>query len=113
MEKEKKVYPKLEELLPEGKHIITVKPHQEWKDGAFQEGTHKKGTSQYGNWYIYDTKVDETWVSIFANDDNKEFFDSVTEEQIDQYSAEIAENLSELKKYASESAKIDFIQRRE
>ena len=76
MEKEKKVYPKVEDLLPEGTHILKVSKQREWKDGAFVDGSHKKGTSQFGNWYIYTTKIEDQWVTMFANDENKEFFDT-------------------------------------
>jgi len=76
MAEEKKVYPRIEDLLPEGTHKLTVKPHPEFKDGKPVEGSHKKGTSSFGNWYMYDTKIEDQWVTMFANDENKEFFDT-------------------------------------
>ena len=77
MTEEKKVYPKLEELLTEGNHIIKVSPQNEWdkEAGAFKEGTLRQGESQYGKWYIFRTKVGGEWVSMFANDENKAYFE--------------------------------------
>ena len=75
---EEKKYPSIEELLGEGKHIIKVKPHPEFEDRKPVEGTHRSGKTKWGNWYMYDAKINDQWVSVFANDDNKEFFDTGT-----------------------------------
>jgi len=77
MTEEKKHYPKLEELLAEGEHILKVKPHPLFDDSKKPiPNSQKSGNSEWGNWYMYDTKVGEQWVSIFANDKNKDMFDS-------------------------------------
>ena len=78
MEEEKKKYPQIEELLGEGEFAIEVKQHQEYdkETKEFIEGSHRHGSTQFGNWYMYDTKIEDTWVSLFANDENKEFFES-------------------------------------
>lgn len=64
-------------VLGEGKHIISVKPAQEWKDKKPVEGTHKQGTTKNGNeWYMYSTKVGNDWINLFAYDNQKELFDT-------------------------------------
>jgi len=79
MEEEKKVYPQIEELLPEGSHIVKVYPQNLWdkEAGAYKEGTIMSGEYKTGggHWYIYKTKIGEEYVSMFANDENKAGFD--------------------------------------
>ena len=70
-----KKYPELVDL-GQGSHILEFKPKPEFKDGQIVPGSHKKGTSKFGNWYMYSTKVGETWYNAFANDENKAIFDS-------------------------------------
>jgi len=76
-EEKKKKYPKLEELLAEGNHIVKVKPHPLFdNDKKPIPNSQKSGSSEWGNWYMYDTQVKGEWVTIFANDKNKDMFDS-------------------------------------
>jgi len=74
---EQKVYPKPEDL-GEGKHRVKVFPKPEFEDGKPVKDSQKTGTSKTGfKWYMYQFK-DPTlgYVSLFANDENKELFDS-------------------------------------
>ena len=90
MTEEKKNFIHVEDLLPEGFHLLRVKKHPEFEDKQPVADSHMTGKSQYGNWYMYDTKLKtkvmntetnveeekEIWVSLFANDENKAGFDT-------------------------------------
>lgn len=74
-----KEYKNIEDVLAEGRHNLKVYPKQEWDDNtkSFIKGSHKRGTSAKGfNWYLYQTKVGDEYISLFANDKNKAFFDT-------------------------------------
>ena len=73
---EEKKYPEIKDWGL-GTYVIDVKPKPEFEDGKPVDGSHKKGTSKFGNWYMYSHKhEDGTWYNIFAKDDNKHLFDS-------------------------------------
>ena len=75
---EKREYLKVEQLLPEGRYVLEVRPQNVWnkEEGKYMENTIMSGSSEYGNWYIYKTKIGEELVSMFANDKNKEGFET-------------------------------------
>jgi len=86
------------------------------KTNFFPDRKPPTGTSLDGIEYQLTPEEQQRWQEVESkalDQFYKDFFNTVTEEQINLYPDEIAKNLSELKGYASESAKMDFIQRRE
>ena len=59
MAEEKREFPKVEDLLPEGNHILKVKPHPEFKDNKPVKDSLKSVSTKWGNWYMYDTKIED------------------------------------------------------
>jgi hypothetical protein len=72
-----KTYPTLEDELGEGRHQIKVYPTPEFENKKPIKDSHKSGTSKKGfKWYLYQTKVNGKYVSLFANEKNKPWFDT-------------------------------------
>ena len=78
MTEEKKEYKKVEQLLPEGRFVLEVRPQNVWskEKGEYIEDSIMSGSGEWGNWYIFKTKIGEEWVSMFAGDKNKEGFET-------------------------------------
>ena len=69
-----KKYPKLEDVLSEGKHRIKLFQANEWdkENKKFIKGTHRHGVTKTGKpYWSYNTKVGETYVGVVAWDDEQ------------------------------------------
>lgn len=75
-----KVYPKPTDLGL-GKHLVDVAPMPkfEGEEGSKKpiEGTHNCGEAKHGKWWLYSFKnADGKFTSLFANEENKAWFDT-------------------------------------
>ncbi len=88
---EEKKYWNLEELLPQGEHLLKVYPQGIWDDTAkeYSPNTLKSGSFKNGgNWFMYSTPItkemttvheafgdkEKLYIKCFANDKNHEAF---------------------------------------
>lgn len=73
-----KEYKNIEDLLPEGQHLIEVVKSGEFdKEGKLIPNSHRSGTFKTGGkWYMYRTKINDEWITVFADEFNKRFFDT-------------------------------------
>jgi len=81
-----KKYPEITDFFKEGEHLIRVFPKKEWDNStkSFKENSHKSGVSAKGfKWWMYSTKIEgasndgkNVYVNLFANEKNKEYFDT-------------------------------------
>lgn len=73
-----KKFPELVDVLPQGRHVIKVYPKKVYdkEKGEFIEGSHHQGVSKVGKWYMYQTKIDDKYINLFASDKDKHFYDT-------------------------------------
>lgn len=74
-----KKFKKIEDLLPEGEHLIRVFPQEVWSDitKSYTKNTIQTGINKNTGqpWYKYKTKVGDEYVGLFAMNENKAYFD--------------------------------------